>query len=661
MHCKLSFGQFLINGLKCQVSLNEEFIKFWPTSSASSNGGQDKGCTKIEFDRVIGLRKVVSEGRNRSPEQCCCSKLKVYYAKQNSQTSGQLLKLKKLTVELHQSSRKHQNQQSTKESLNGNQQVVRADSESESSQSASLSSSLATVSTAPTGSSSVTNKSSVEKSQVTNELDQLHESLEDFFASKRDQRPKRLLVFVNPFGGKGKALPLYRQHVKRLFEIANIEAKLVVTQHANHARDTLEDPLFDVEYFDGIVCIGGDGMFSELMNGLLFRYNRHVILDSQYHSMSKDDEATEHDGILLTRANLDKCSATTNQQLNEKMIANSLSNLGGIGKSLLSPPIPIGVIGAGSTDANLFGIMGTNDVITATLNIILGKQINIDICSLHSVKNQDKLLRFVSTFIGYGYFGDVIRESEKLRWLGPSRYDVTGVNNLLKNRTYRGSIKILVSKEDGSPLNVKERCHTNCNRCIQSSSPRKEQLAQDLKLIERQGSFVGVNAAVTACRCPQTKKGFSPGNHLANGCVDLILIRPCTRLQYIQYLFRTGWTKKSAFDLKYVEAFRCRQFEFVAQSNDFNESGSITTAGLSSSSTSDNSDTSSSRANSLESESRQPNYKHKNDSDNVLTSSWNADGEILEEQSIRVKVNNQLLRVFGTGEPLRKTVSNNRE
>lgn len=336
---------------------------------------------------------------------------------------------------------------------------------------------------------------------------------------------------------------------------------------------------------------------------------------------------------------------------------NLKSALGGIGEQFNSPIIPIGVIGAGSTDANSFGLIGTNDVTTATLNIILGNLIDIDVCSIHSL-NEDRLLRFVSTFVGYGYFGDVIRESEKLRWLGPSRYDVTGVNNLIKNRTYKGQINILFSPYDGSPMNTNERCHKECKMCRSNIGERQKSIEElELKLIERKGAFVGVNAAVTACRCPQTKKGFSPTNHLANGCADLILVRPCTRLQYIQYLLRTGWTKKSPFDLKYVEAYRCRQFEFVAhqqvvKSNDealirktfaANQSTTSSASSSSSSSSSSSVDRSSSHSDSLD--------LKRSTSNKDSFSSWNVDGESLEEQSIRVKVNNQLLRVFGTGEP----------
>lgn len=659
-------------------------------------------------------------------------------------------------------------------------------------------------------------------------LNQLAEQMKKTLEIKRQLqwRPKRLLVFVNPYGGKGKATKVFKTRVSKLMELAQIEVKLVITQYANHARDTIEDPQFNVEYFDGIICIGGDGMFSELMNGLLFRYNREQILATQLPSLYQQQangvsSATRNDSdyvrrspaktknqqghvdydntktlesdqhrasyqqhqqqqdpslnlkrrnskastsgnlacvtdrvssdnydnkitdLIITTSKRDnndnhiigpnrttKTTSTTasNVSCRDDMQDDNTNNnnhyqldtlrlaLGGIGRQFVSPPIPIGVIGAGSTDANSFGLIGTNDVITATLNIILGNQIDIDVCSIHSIR-EDRPMRFVSTFVAYGYFGDVIRESERMRWLGPSRYDVTGINNLIKNRTYQGKVRLLRSKLDGSPM-TDERCHADCQQCWSNSKTinldsvvtdknvdNNDGVGDELELLELSGPFVGVNAAVTACRCPQTKKGFSPSNHLANGCADLIVVRPCSRMQYIQYLLRTGWTKKSAFDLKYVDAYRCRQFEFYAQPSSLGPStgiGSKTSSSTSSAYSSASSTASSSsvhnnnrssartlqqykdNSNSLEStkgsgcgfsstlSSNVSDISRSGNSSSSTTmtskgsstgtgfdpyadgslSSWNVDGEIFDEQSIRVKVNNQLLRVYGTGEPL---------
>lgn len=647
-------------------------------------------------------------------------------------------------------------------------------------------------------------------------LTELYKKLQNSLEVCRQVRPKRLLIFVNPFGGKGNALKLYKRRVKPLLEIVDIEQKLIVTKYANHARETIEDPLFNIEYYDGIICVGGDGMFSELMNGLLFRYNRSKILSAE---LQKLESST-----MVARPN-DSTDST------RKVISDWRKLLGGIGQPFISPPIPLGMIGAGSTDANSFGFYGTNDVTTSALNILLGNQIQVDVCSVHSAQS-DRLLKFVSTFVAYGYFGDIIRESERLRWLGPSRYEVTALNILLKMRTYKGTVRLLVSDSDGTPHNSDVWCHNNCQLCqmnsgsmssstasslissaeydslarqqlqFQSNSTtstshaatvdesdlgsnesivdasgsgsdksisssldqQQQQLEQQqqrtckhseqirqrqdyncdrndneaylgeqrskqthpmnildqiqpkdqhdnidkddlskFRLIECKGAYTGVNAAITACRCPQTWKGFSPGNHLGNGCADLILVKPCSRIQYINYLLRTGMSKKSAFDLKYVDAFRCRQFEFISADSTQKiryESSNQKSTSLSSSIESERSvksstsnSTSASQSNGLDarqwagtmastvsstgsssassgaivdstvaktSASEMNSVDDLSERDRLCCrhrrtyySSWNVDGEVLEEQSIRVKVNKQLLSVFGTGEPQR--------
>jgi ceramide kinase len=50
--------------------------------------------------------------------------------------------------------------------------------------------------------------------------------------------------------------------------------------------------------------------------------------------------------------------------------------------------------------------------------------------------------RFFLAMISYGYFGDLIAHSERLRWLGPRRYDVSGFHTFLGNRAYKGVIQV---------------------------------------------------------------------------------------------------------------------------------------------------------------------------------------------------------------------------
>lgn len=52
------------------------------------------------------------------------------------------------------------------------------------------------------------------------------------------------------------------------------------------------------------------------------------------------------------------------------------------------------------------------------------------------------------------------------------------------------------------------------------------------------GKFLAINAASMSCACPRSPKGLSPAAHLADGTTDLILVRKCTRFDFLRHLLR---------------------------------------------------------------------------------------------------------------------------
>lgn len=89
------------------------------------------------------------------------------------------------------------------------------------------------------------------------------------FIAEEVARPKRLLLFVNPYGGRKRALRIYDYTVKPIFQLAGIDCTVVISQRSNQIQDFIM--IQSLEYYDGIVCVGGDGTFSELFNGIIFR------------------------------------------------------------------------------------------------------------------------------------------------------------------------------------------------------------------------------------------------------------------------------------------------------------------------------------------------------------------------------------------------------
>lgn len=59
---------------------------------------------------------------------------------------------------------------------------------------------------------------------------------------------------------------MYHSVVKPMFEQGNVKYGLIVTNRDHHAKDVARE--MDLEAWDGVVTIGGDGILSEVVNGL---------------------------------------------------------------------------------------------------------------------------------------------------------------------------------------------------------------------------------------------------------------------------------------------------------------------------------------------------------------------------------------------------------
>ncbi|KOC62165.1 Ceramide kinase [Habropoda laboriosa] len=357
-------------------------------------------------------------------------------------------------------------------------------------------------------------------------------------------RPRKILLFVNPFGGKKKGLKIWEKDVQPLMTIAGIETKMLITERMGHARDTLLNA--DLSDFHAVVCIGGDGTLAEIINGLVLRTSKELQVDPN------NPEAT-----------------------------------------LPSPRLPIGVIPSGSTDTVAYSLHGTTDVQTAAIHVIFGESTGLDISSVH--KDQT-LLRLYASMLSYGYLGDVIRDSEKFRWMGPQRYDYSGFKKILANKGYEGEIQLL---SDPCHPATSTRCIKNCTRCLQhmhNSVPDKE----ISRWMTVRGKFFMVNGANLACACSKSPMGFSPHCHVGDGCVDVILVRHTSLFNNIRMLLRLSSKEKTVlkflnlsnsriskfpnsqipkfpnsqipkisnfgipYDLPFVEVYRAREFTFRA-------------------------------------------------------------------------------------------------
>ena len=92
-----------------------------------------------------------------------------------------------------------------------------------------------------------------------------------------DGGPRRkLLVVVNPIGGKGKGKDIYHQLLLPMLVDAGTPHEVIVTDSPGHAERISKE--FDSEKFGAIAVIGGDGLFGEILNGLNSRSDRSTVL-----------------------------------------------------------------------------------------------------------------------------------------------------------------------------------------------------------------------------------------------------------------------------------------------------------------------------------------------------------------------------------------------
>lgn len=83
------------------------------------------------------------------------------------------------------------------------------------------------------------------------------------------ERPRKVVVFLNPAAKGGKTKYLLDKHVLPLLHLAGIEIHVVRTEHEGQAKAYMS--VLDNSIVDGIVVAGGDGTLSEIVTGLLRR------------------------------------------------------------------------------------------------------------------------------------------------------------------------------------------------------------------------------------------------------------------------------------------------------------------------------------------------------------------------------------------------------
>nr|VZI06186.1 unnamed protein product [Spirometra erinaceieuropaei] len=503
------------------------------------------------------------------------------------------------------------------------------------------------------------------------DVDNYIREIQLFLRLKSVARPRSLLVFINPFGGRRRAEKIFYQKVFPIFELANILCTVVVTERQGHCKDYLLSE--DLSVYDGVISVGGDGLFSELLHGVLYRQRMDSKLPLHAFHTPDSPEVTPR---------------------------------------LRGLPTPF----------------------SSALHIVLGDNKGLDVLSVHD-GTTGAFLRYTVSLLGYGFHGDILEPSENLRWMGPDRYNIAGALGFLRLSAYRGRICFLPSKSSANPLDSTV-CDASCKICSDCTTDDRnapesnaagtsmtdstdllhhsphvhEPAAEDLihldaegidvlgdgeqgvreeeeegsihsnsdseasalpkphgkrKLLKHirskstqvfpqvdnsrectlkpgwksvTGSFIAINAFPISCRCGKSPQGPAPSAHLGDGCLDLVIVHKCSHHQFLQYLILMANPRPAAssqhavsadhLKLPFVEVHRVQAMEFIPV--DLNGRPlPVTASGTLSDSVITDRECS-------------------NPSDRKV-SVWCVDGEIMRQAHVYCRVHRQLIRVFCRG------------
>ncbi|XP_013003406.1 sphingosine kinase 2 isoform X3 [Cavia porcellus] len=210
-------------------------------------------------------------------------------------------------------------------------------------------------------------------------------------------RPPRLLLLVNPFGGRGQAWQWCESHVLPMISEAGLSFNLIQTERPNHARELVQG--LSLSEWDSIVTLSGDGLFYEVLNGLLDRPDWEQAVKMPL-------------GIL-------PCGSGN-------ALAGAVNRHGGF------PPA-----------------LGLDLLLNCSLLLCRGGSHPLDLLSV-TLASGARCFSFLS--VAWGFVSDVDIQSERFRALGKARFTLGTVLGLAALRSYHGRLSYLpTTVESASP------------------------------------------------------------------------------------------------------------------------------------------------------------------------------------------------------------------
>ncbi|KAI0703619.1 ATP-NAD kinase-like domain-containing protein [Cytidiella melzeri] len=200
------------------------------------------------------------------------------------------------------------------------------------------------------------------------------------------KKGRHLLVLVNPKSGSGKSVSTFHSRIEPVFKAARCTTDVTFTTHHRHALEIVKN--IQLNNYDAIVTVSGDGLVHEVLNGL----------------------GHHEDPMRALR-------------------------------------IPIAPVPTGSGNAlalNLLGLQEGFDVSAAALNAAKGVPMPVDIFSM--TQGDKRILSFVSQAIGLMSELDI--GTEHLRFMGDGRFMYGYLRGVLQHKKCPVKVSIKVVESD---------------------------------------------------------------------------------------------------------------------------------------------------------------------------------------------------------------------
>ncbi|KAI7859378.1 ATP-NAD kinase-like domain-containing protein [Circinella umbellata] len=200
---------------------------------------------------------------------------------------------------------------------------------------------------------------------------------------------RRFKVLVNPFSGQGHAKKIFQEKVAPVFKSAQCKVDYQETEYQGHATEIAKD--LDIDAFDAIVTVSGDGIIHEVINGFSQRSDARTALKK----------------------------------------------------------VPLGVIPGGTGNALSICMLGEKlgfDPIHTARQVIKGKSISFDLCSV--TFDDHHYMSFLSHNYGITSYADLA--TENMRWMGDARTIIGLLQQIFKGETYKmeAAVQIVEANKD---------------------------------------------------------------------------------------------------------------------------------------------------------------------------------------------------------------------